>query len=326
MRRIRARIGWSAKFREASRFRGLGAVWLAGVLLVSAPGVAWALPFDSIVAFGDSLSDVGDGPPEPPDFGGRHSNGPVWTEILAGSLGIDSSDFHSFAIGGATSGVDGLAGAGTGLRSQVDAFVAAPPDLGAMPLFTVWAGGNDAIGAALSGATGDLEAVADTAASNIASAVTALAEAGARHFLIPNLFDGDLLPLASLPIIPGSGDSTGFSVAFNERLDAAIAGLERDLGVDIARLDAFALFDAIVADPEAFGLDDTTGACTNLFGPGDSICADPDRYLFWDEIHPTTKAHGFIAGEALRAVPEPTAGVLLGLALSALARSPRRRA
>jgi phospholipase/lecithinase/hemolysin len=29
-----------------------------------------------------------------------------------------------------------------------------------------------------------------------------------------------------------------------------------------------------------------------------SICATPDTYLFWDEIHPNTRAHYYMATEA----------------------------
>src|SRR5690349_5751265 len=52
---------------------------------------------DDLVVFGDSLSDTGDlfemiGYPPPPYVEGRFSNGLVWAEYLAASLGLDLTD------------------------------------------------------------------------------------------------------------------------------------------------------------------------------------------------------------------------------------------
>ncbi len=67
---------------------------------------AQSATFDSIVAFGDSLSDKGNLysltgdtiPPSPPYYQGRFSNGPVWVEDVAKYLGIPLADY---ALGGA---------------------------------------------------------------------------------------------------------------------------------------------------------------------------------------------------------------------------------
>ena len=76
------------------------------VLLVFGPTTALAagIPYDSLISFGDSLSDTGSGPPTPPTYGGRFSNGPVWQEQLAGSLGLSAAQTHNYAIGGAMTG------------------------------------------------------------------------------------------------------------------------------------------------------------------------------------------------------------------------------
>ena len=51
---------------------------------------------------------------------------------------------------------------------------------------------------------------------------------------------------------------------------------------------------------------------------GATICADPDSYLFWDAVHPTTAVHEIVAGQVLAFVPEPAALGLLLLAGGAL--------
>src|SRR5436309_9998384 len=76
-------------------------------------------PIDHIVVLGDSLSDTGNA--------GRFSNGPVWVEYLARSLGLaltpSQAGGFNFAIGGAR--LDALSGPSS-LRAQADRFLAAP--------------------------------------------------------------------------------------------------------------------------------------------------------------------------------------------------------
>lgn len=287
-------------------------------LVLSTSGSALAASFNSLISFGDSLSDTGSGPATPPSYGGRFSNGPVWEEYLASSLGIPPADTADYAIGGATSGLTGLGGASTGLLTQVASYASAPVTLGTTTLFTVWAGGNDAIQSALLGT--DPVAGATQAAANIASAVTQLAGAGAQYFLVPNLPNGGLFPIAAqLGADPVAANQ--LTLYFNGQLDADLAPLAGSLGITIYRLDAYSLFQAIVADPGAYGLTDVTTPCKS----GTTICADPDQHLFWDSVHPTTVVHGFIAAAGLAAVPEPELAALLVAAALAVGVTARVR-
>ena len=296
--------------------RRIAFVVLAAVL-ASANG-ALAASFDSLISFGDSLSDTGSGPATPPSYGGRFSNGPVWEEYLASDLGIPVNLTQDFAIGGATSGTTGLGGVTTGLLTQVSNYVASPVHLGSSTLFTVWAGGNDAINAALNGT--DPVASATQAAANIANAVTQLAGAGAQDFLVPNLPNGGLFPItAQLGADPAQANQ--LTLFFNGQLDADLAPLAGALGIHIFRLDSYSLFQQIVANPGAFGITDTVNPCRTGSGSSQVTCADPNSHLFWDSVHPTTNVHSFIADVGLAALPEPT--LLWLLALSALVLSSR---
>lgn len=287
-------------------------------LSLSIPGSAFAASFDSLVSFGDSLSDTGSGPATPPSYGGRFSNGPVWEEYLASSLGIAPADTADYAIGGATSGLTGLGGTPTGLLTQVASYSSAPVSLGTSTLFTVWAGGNDAIQSAISGT--DPIAGASQAAANIASAVTQLAATGAQYFLVPNLPNGGLFPItAQLGANPDAANQ--LTIFFDSQLDADLAPLASSLGITIFRLDTYSLFQSIVADPAAYGLTDVTTPCTS----GSTVCANPDQHLFWDNVHPTTTVHGFIGAAALAVVPEPEVAALLAAAALALAMALRAR-
>jgi outer membrane lipase/esterase len=68
-------------------------------------------------------------------------------------------------------------------------------------------------------------------------------------------------------------------------------------GIRIARLDAYQVLNAIVADPPAFGLSVVDAACIMPNVPPFD-CQAPDLYLFWDGIHPTKAGHAIIATEA----------------------------
>lgn len=316
--RIGGRLGGRAAARPdpaspAGRRGRMASGLLAAALVLGGAGGAGALPFDALVSFGDSLSDVGSGPPEPPGHGGRSSNGPLWHEYLATDMGLGADATRDFAIGGATSGTDGVQGPGVGLLAQVETYAAAPPSVGTRPLFTVWAGGNDALGAAFGGGPLDPEALAATAAANIASAVGTLADAGARDFLVPDLPDAGLFPIASQFGL--GAEASAYTAALNADLETELAALDPSL--NILRLDAFDLFEALVADPDAFGLSVVDAGCVeDLLGAGEP-CDDPGAHLFWDPVHPTTGVHALLGERAFRAVPEPAPALLLAAGLAA---------
>jgi thermolabile hemolysin len=58
------------------------------------------------------------------------------------------------------------------------------------------------------------------------------------------------------------------------------------------------LYQEATKHPGMFGLMNVTNACSNNL----AICDRPDKYLFWDGIHPTTVAHRIIAEAALKVI------------------------
>lgn len=312
------------------------------ILSVFVPLKSMAASFSQIFGFGDSLSDTGNTssltrnaialgvplpfpiPPSPPYFNGRFSNGPIWIEQLASGLGLTYNPATNFAIGGATTGtnntlldnlIPGLPLPGNplglpGLQTQVDNFVTASLQADPNALYVIWAGANDYFG----------DDVTDPAipVSNLANAVTSLNSVGARNFLVVNLPD--------LGQTPGSRGNENVStlldvltIGHNAGLANTLNTLGRQPGINITALNVNSLFRGALTNPGEFGLTNVTDACLNI--SAGTLCSNPDEFLFWDNIHPTTRVHSIIAQTALStlrsttSVPEPSAAVgMLALA------------
>ena len=298
-------------------------------------GGAWAATFSSLYTFGDSLSDIGDSPsaatsiykllgdncdpshPCGPYFHGRFSNGPVATEYLAGSLfpgGVNSTNFRSYSVGGATSGVGNSGDGGSaakeggfdvlgvglkplpGMQRELERYLS---DSGGVAdpnaLYVVWGGHNDYL-------THDSPVAA---AQNIGSYVSTLAAAGAQNFLVPNSSDLGQTPEAR--INDNVAQAQAYSIVFNNELSAQLGGVHSTFPTaDIHQFDTYSFVNNIIHDPAAFGFTDATNACVSLLSPS---CDNSDTHLFWDSVHPTTLAHSLLgaafASAVTSVVPEP---------------------
>ncbi|NEP83494.1 MAG: SGNH/GDSL hydrolase family protein [Okeania sp. SIO3B3] len=263
--------------------------------------------FSDIYVFGDSLSDTGNAfvatgsllPPSPPYFEGRISNGPLWIETLAPQLELTSNLSLNFAVNGATTGfvnnTNNLLPEGTpplllGLQTQIDNFIADTPETDPDALYVVWAGANDYLG-------GNTQGV-QSSVGNLSVAVNKLASIGARNFMLPNLPDLGLTPFAqSLP--PELQQGLSFlSGSHNSGLAAASQILEQDPNINIISPDFRTTIDDIIANPSDFGL---TNVTDNFLASG---AINPDDFLFFDDIHPTTNVHNFVADTAIKSITE----------------------
>lgn len=315
-------------------------------------GNVWAAGFSSLYAFGDSLSDVGDSPsavmslnkilgglcdpghPCPPYDHGHISNGIVGTEYLANALGVTPVNFHSYAVGGATSGIGNNGDDGTATKAG-DKF---PPVPGVFPLpamqgelqkymsdsggiadphalYFVWGGANDYL-------TRDDPKLA---AQNISGYVTGLAAAGATQFLVPNLGDLGRTPFAITHNEVAAAQN--FSLLFNAELAAQLGMVSSAFpAAHISQFDTYSFLNEVIQNPGNFGLTDVQDSCLGGIA-GLVPCGSPDSHLFWDDFHPTTKGHGIIGAAFASAVPEPEMVVMyaLGLFVIGMARSKKRK-
>lgn len=262
-------------------------------------------PFSRIVVLGDSLSDTGNfyvlsggSPASPPYAAGRFSNGPLWVEYLAEDLGMQIAAGDNYAVGGATTGTLNSNNAPgetyPGLQQQLASLLAAHPNgLDPDALYTLWIGANDFFVALAGPPTPQaIAAMIGAGVGNTAAAIQTLWAAGARHIMVVNIPDLGLTPFAL-----GSGMApviTGISATYNQYLAGALAQLEQ-AGIALIEVDSFATLQAMVNDPAQYGFANVIAPA--LYVPG----SDPDQFLFWDPVHPTTVGHEVLAAAAAQA-------------------------
>lgn len=267
------------------------------------PNWASAANFDRIYVFGDSLSDVGnvfettkgDSPPSPPYFRGRYADGPVWVEYLASKLGLTFNPDTNFAFGGASTG--NFKGTPPGLLAQIKRFKATNLSANPNALYIIWAGANDYLG----GATDSTAPI-----NNLAMAVKSLLAVGAKNIVVVNLPDLGELPATRTS--QRSNSLNDLTKEHNSELAASLNNLQKNLSSDvkITYLDVNSLFNQVIDAPKKFGFTNVTNPCIS----NESICDNPNKYLFWDDIHPTTAAHKLfveLAFSELKPAPEPPA-------------------
>ena len=266
--------------------RVLASAWLMTCVLVTP---LQAGPFIEIVAFGDSLTDMGNlftatlsrpsgpFPPSPPYFAGRFSNGPVWVERLATQLGLPTptpslTGGTNYAWGGAETSLSGVSSRGTpNIGTQISTYLAAHSTFDTDQLIVLWGGANDFLNA------GQTNAAVPVA--NLSSIITTLANAGTENILVPNL------PLLGrVPRHVGTANEAPFNartLQFNNLLASELDVLEASLGITIFRVDTFSLFQQISTDPASFGFTNVTGTALNVPGGGvgsGAVVPNPDEY------------------------------------------------
>lgn len=288
-------IQWNA---AASNLSYNHQVWHEGRLSPDAP-------VERIVAFGDSLSDTGNVyndlqwrfPTANSWFLGRFSNGPVWTEYFARMAG---KPLNTWAIGGSETQdsnvfINGLDKQIASFRKYTSLARGYDPS---RTVFTVLIGANDL----MNDRRPDMKTVTD-ASDRVESGLRALAELGADKIVVVNLPDISRTP--AFRRNTREADSIRAKVSlYNDNLISIATKLRRVTGADIRVADLSSMFDRLLEHPVRFDIDNTTHSCLNMpddrkmdyvRGPAMAPYCDPEHYVFWDRVHPTTRVHRLIA-------------------------------
>jgi phospholipase/lecithinase/hemolysin len=290
-------------------------------------------PFTNVFFFGDSTTDTGNvcvltptaDECSAPYFGNRASNGPVWADYFATSLGLSAkaalspasapplllpSGGTNFAVGGAqTVNLALSTPSQIGLYLNPSFFGAVDPNA----LYSIWIGGNDIRDIVKAGlSTPVAQALVAQAVENVILGIEVLRDHGAQNFL--------------LALLPDTGISADFSdaqSALARQLTLsynALLGNEAKsvlAGENLTLFDVFSLIEGIVNS----GLFEVETPCLK-----DPACASnptgpiADRFLLFDDIHATTKIHSLIAAAATTAstIPEPSTLALLTIGILGL--------
>lgn len=258
-----------------------------------------------LFVFGDSLSDIGNlfkktGLPPAPYKDGRFSNGSLAPEILAGDLGLEISLATNFAIGGAYSGRQNVNDSSTvkfgGVLDQIDQFKPQVTALGAdaQDLYLVWAGGNDLLNIPPTATPDQIQTIVSNAVTNVTTAVTALAQSGAKNILVVQAGN-----LGRVPIVLQQGPVvvnalTTLTQTFNSGLETAMTALETSTpGVNVILSNLFPTTESVVQNPASFGFSNVNSSYLATLSSNPS--ANVDQFFFWDSVHPTTRGHGVFA-------------------------------
>ncbi len=324
-------------------------------------------PYTVIYSFGDSLSDAGDAyllttstaggafglspePVNPPYYaegyaaagggtltGDLFSNGPVWVQDLAATLGLatpgpgevgqgtpfgyaqivaGAANGTDFAIGGSVTGPTsfntGAAVTLTDLSSQIVNFQNEVSHPASTALYTVWSGSNDLLnlfGAsnfATLAANGMAAADVTASVNNEISAIQSLVAIGAQTILVPDVPDLGVIPLVTAEGAAAETTAANLAQSFDAQLINDLA-TEAFGTAKIKVVDTYGLIANAVMNPAAFGLTNSTGSVyTGSFTSDDAPLAATgaaqNQYLFFDKMHPTEAGQMAVASAALTAL------------------------
>lgn len=314
-------------------------LYLAGlVLFFLTSRIGFAQPFNEVISFGDSLTDVGNVagltiPGNSPVINGYYlqthfSDNIIWIETLANYWGLPARtpgrgsstslppqrDGNDWAWGGSEAAAGSVQPTGVtepipNLLSEVVQYLEThKPDPNT--LYSIWSGADNLL---IGGKFGPK--AAKKAVSAVKEAVRRLEAAGARNFIIFNM-----PKLGDTPSAQSGGRIDEFladvySHFYNKDLDKAIKKLRKKSKPDttIYFVDIFREFVVIVDTvnsgrtytPRFFvpgppvAINNVKDEALNVFNATGTF---PTNYLFWDDVHPTTQGHQVVAGLVLRSI------------------------
>ncbi len=298
-------------------------------VMASAGAMAEDNTYTRIVVFGDSLSDTGNVAHLTESKYGVRIPGPivnytdgratdgydtqpaalkyfgVWVEQLAASLpshpqitdSLDGGTNYAYSFATTGNGTRTLAFGPTNafpvqvknIGQQITDYLSTHPKISRHTLYIIWGGSEDILSA-----TSPQEVI--NAAFQQVLNIQRLMDAGATQFLVANV-----PPLGLTPLLNGSpaaaATANAGSLLFNSYLATGISVLKDFYWFKrprVYQLNTFRLLSRIVAAPSVYSLSNVTTAAQG------QLQVNPDTFLFWDTLHPTTRGHNILAGSATR--------------------------
>ena len=130
-----------------------------------------------------------------------------------------------------------------------------------------------------------------------------LHECGARNFLFVYIPPAEFSPLANQGL-PPELVPTPLSEAYNAALyNGLFVDGPLPADINISTISFFDVFKAILGLRKPLGFTNVTDTCITYFVTKGAVCKKPNKYFWWDMVHPTKKAHALLGQVALMYLP-----------------------
>ncbi|MEO0369403.1 MAG: SGNH/GDSL hydrolase family protein [Pseudomonadota bacterium] len=265
--------------------------------------------FERLIIFGDSLSDTGNLAGATfnlpfPFYMNRISDGPVAVDFLATEVGL-ATNAAEHLLGSAKGDNYAVAGGNIvgndfeDLSSQVNAFLLNNTSVGSDSLVLFFMGGNDLRGISLETSALIRNALITQAVDELEDQIDRVVALGARRIIVANS--------PNIASIPESANRAISNPGYLDRADETSRSFKRLLEVRFSSsgsaaaefqiADVFSVVETIFANPSAFGFTNSTDGCFVEFDfhPDCNIGFSFDRFVFFDNIHPTSNAHRIVS-------------------------------
>lgn len=312
------------------------------LVMLSFATQAWSSQnYSAVYVFGDSLSDTGNlaaylestgelpsGELPYPYYENRISNGSVAIDVLAKALGFTEPLLPSlkggtnYATTGATAAGDTFAD----LQAQLSLFLQnhlenGVPVIPNDALYVIFIGGNDVRAARDELNSREARSIIQNAVNNIESTIRTLITLGAQHIMVVNSADIGAIPETQMIAeTPGLGWvpllASVRSKQFNFRLFLSLLKIEWLTHTRLMKVNLFKGLNEVIANAAALGFSNNSDACfssVTLTFYEECLVFDPvammpvpqfDQFIFFDEIHPTSRVHGFLGELLVDALPD----------------------
>jgi phospholipase/lecithinase/hemolysin len=270
--------------------------------------------FTRVYAFGDSLSDAGNvytatlgQVPSAPYSDGRFSNGNVWVQDLDQNVGLPPlqpslKGGTDYAYGAGQTGATAVHPlTPIDLPSQLAQFALNTPNPSLDSLYTVWAGSYDVVTIANSTETApEQSATVQQAVNNEVQFVDGLIAHGAKDLVVMGVPDLGVTPYERARPASDAASST-LAQDYNADLGAALQQIVASGAASIDYVNTYAILDAAVANPAAYGFSNVTqpvwtgGLTPGSGGTLNATGTAQNGYLFFDDLHPTAEGHALLA-------------------------------
>lgn len=287
------------------------------------PATVFANSYTQAISFGDSMSDTGNlydslehfggkGMPAPPSHRGRFSDGVVVIEAMSNALNLP---LVNYAFAGARSGMNNLMpvyGMQQGMLKQIQDFLdnqaGGKAQVDANALYVLWTGPDDFY------ADGNIfnKLTSAQITRHVNEGMTSLYKRGARHFFVPQMPDLSITPSAhdhNKTLGNYLVNAKARSAEFAAMLTASLKAFAKQYPqAKVHTFDTYTYSQARMAQAAAEGNNVTEPCYTPVFpGVPGPVCANPDKYLFWDANHPTAAGSTVIGTDFARSLVETAA-------------------